>query len=932
MITTADLTRITASIECQLILPSRPRRLSSASKALLLAAFAGASCLFGQPAPSGWLCYGPTASADMMMTRVRSTITAPSTFYEALGWNGGAAGGGYYGIQDNWDQGKNFIFSLWDAPGGGLSTLVYANPAGAASRFGGEGTGVHYLSDNRQWQVNRWYRLVARAWNYNNQTYFAAWSFDETGGTWTHHATLAYPLAGMHFEDHGWTCSFIEDFGNSGANVRRVEYSDGWKRSPSRTWEAYTLGHFRLNASASFNGPYYRAYDAGVQNGVYYMQTGGNTRPGVDPQTDFPPVQPVATSPARSVGRNVSASASYDAISNHVSVSWTSDRLYSPQFSYRVDIFGTPAMNGAPVATQSDIAPHTRAALLKVPPLSSGASYYARVTTTDIFDQPADPVTAVVAAFCNSTSVAPTSVTIPAAGGSAQIMVNAPPGCPWSVTGAAGFTVTGGGMGQGTATIAATSANDSSKPRPSVSVIVAGKGIAVTQLGLPCSDAELSVSGLIPRLGGWAVVDVGIPRDCPWSATQSGAWFRMDTASGNGPGHIRITANGANSKSVTLTGSVSAAGRQVNVTQQRTPFTGTLDHDGDQHADPLVWRPYDGTWYLMPSSGHCPFNFAAYAYTADGRPNCQRQFGLPGDIPITADFDGDNRKDLAVWRPSIATYFMEPSGSSCPAGWTSTHNTDGSPMCTRRLAAGSLTPIAGDFDGDGRADMAFFRSADQRWILVPSSGPAAPIFNEIIVGTDASARQFGIPGDHPAPGDYDGDGTTDIALYRPGSPGVMILLPSSGSCPAHWSQVDPTPDQHKVCIRVAGASDDWPVPADYDGDGTTDQTLFRSRDQVWTVFPSRSVAPGILSNPRFTAESQPYSSRQWGLPNDIPAPADFDGDQKADLTVFRPAEGKWYVFPSTGVCPLRIPRAGTTPDGRSVCVVQWGLPGDIPLP
>jgi uncharacterized delta-60 repeat protein len=226
-----------------------------------------------------------------------------------------------------------------------------------------------------------------------------------------------------------------------------------------------------------------------------------------------------------------------------------------------------------------------------------------------------------------------------------------------------------------------------------------------------------------------------------------------------------------------------------------------------------------------------------------------------------------------------------------------------------KLRAGAAAPY--DFDGDGKSDISVFRPSDGVWYLSRSTA-------------GFGALQFGIQNDRLAPADYDGDGKTDIAVFRDGN---WYLQRSQAGFDA---------------VQF-GAAGDVPQPADFDGDGRAELAVFRPSAGSWYVLN--------LVNNQFTGA-------QFGTNLDKPVAADYDGDGKADYAVFRPSDGTWYMLRSQqGFTGVQFGIASDKPvvgdydgdgkadpavyrdgvwyqlrSGQGFAAVQFGIQSDLPAP
>jgi hypothetical protein len=245
--------------------------------------------------------------------------------------------------------------------------------------------------------------------------------------------------------------------------------------------------------------------------------------------------------------------------------------------------------------------------------------------------------------------------------------------------------------------------------------------------------------------------------------------------------------------------------------------------------------------------------------------------GTRWDTPVYADVTGDGVLDRGLYREgSPFRYYVGGEGTVLH-----TSNVMNAPS--------TMIPTIGRYNVGATADVAYWDKNNFSWYAWDAASG-----NNVLPFPPGVT--WGAAGDVPVPGDYDGDGRLDYAVFRPSTGQWFIRntdfvpLWETGGVPRSWGQ-----------------QGDIPIPGDYNGDGKSDLVVYRPArtprmieqgiagedlGRFWLLWNANGV---ITTN-----------SMQWGKHMDVPVAGDFNADGRSDLCVYRPNNSQWYCMTSEG--------------------------------
>ena len=273
-------------------------------------------------------------------------------------------------------------------------------------------------------------------------------------------------------------------------------------------------------------------------------------------------------------------------------------------------------------------------------------------------------------------------------------------------------------------------------------------------------------------------------------------------------------------------------------------------------------------------------------------------YGLPGEILVTGDWDGNGTKTPGSYNPNTGVWKLRNS------------NTTGKGEIEFQYGGGEGRPVVGDWDGNGTDTIGIYYPGPGNWNLRNSNSAG---------GANISFQYGGGPWIDGVAGDWDGNGTDTIGVYDPQA-GNWNLRNSNSSGGADYA------------FQYGGGVWKDPITGDWDGNGTDTIGVHDPQAGNWNLRNSNSRAiPDIsfqFGGSQFgtvisdwdnngtdtigLTDSNATTEHNWllrnsnssgvselgyvfGSPGEMPVIGDWNGDGIKTLGLFQPGTGMWKL-------------------------------------
>jgi hypothetical protein len=506
-----------------------------------------------------------------------------------------------------------------------------------------------------------------------------------------------------------------------------------------------------------------------------------------------------------------------------------------------------------------------------------------------------------------SFSISPTGNSVAASGASSSVSVTTAAGCNWTANSNVGWmSITSGISGSGNGTVNYTVSNNTANASRSGTLTIAGQSFNVTQ----AAAAGGGSCTLMPISLGQTVNGVLSTSDCKLSDSSYYDGYTFSASSGQ---QIVITMSStsfdtflfllAPNGSVLTTNDDGDGGTNSRIPPGSgafsLPTTGTYTIFANSFAPNTI-----GSYTLSLTSGtQCAAANINLGQTVNGAlttSNCKLS---DGSYYNTYAFNGSAGQQVAITMSSSTfdtfLILIAPDGSVLEV------DDDGGGGTNSRIPQGAGTiilPTTGKYNilansyapsvtGAYTLSLSGSSAAHHKktaGVFRPSNG-IVYLKNSNTAGFSDIDLIYGIAGDQPITGDWNGDGVDTLGIYRNGT---FYLRNSNTTGPAN-------------IVFAFGAQGDQPVAGDWNGDGTDTIGVYRPSTGVFYLRNSNTAGPADLS---FVL----------GNPGDVGIAGDWNGDGTTTTGVFRPSNGIIYL-------------KNTNVSGFADIYLVYGNAGDKPL-